>query len=456
MNAETILGTSYVPYVMGAVAIGVLYVIYYHLNQITARKGEPSMLFTAIPLIGHTLDYASRPYEFLKECKDKTNEIFGMLLGGNRTFIVHDPRSSYLIIQHTKELSVSEFFDMVLWNFFNTPTTLTHSPHYNEDVLRKMYTPLLLSDKSLNVFCVRMMKKFKHLYDFKVAPLLKEGASGKPVKLYELVGQFMFNVAIGSLFDSSVNDTPEKCDKLYAAFNDFDKALALSLGGIHLKYQRKAYRGLQYLTEQVSGVFTNNSDLMKKRNDYWDSVAEKDSNFMNKQATLNLPLLWASSANSVPATFWLIYYLLQQPEHMDRVMREIREHVPNHRQFLAENFNGEVDFENMITMDQLNKLNFLDACFNETLRLCSGSFLMRVVKTEGLTVKFASGNTYSFRKGDRVGLSTGLYHTNENLFPNPNQFDPFRWYSEDASPEERMAAAYGKIPMKYQGEDINS
>ena len=82
-----------------------------------------------------------------------------------------------------------------------------------------MFASLLLSDSSLNVFCVRMMKKFKELYNFKAAPYVQEGTSGKPVKLYEMIGQFMFHVAVGSLFDESVNDTPEKCDKLLCRFH---------------------------------------------------------------------------------------------------------------------------------------------------------------------------------------------------------------------------------------------
>ena len=63
----------------------------------------------------------------------------------------------------------------------------------------------------------------------------------------------------------------------------------------------------------------------------------------------------------------------------------------------------------MTYQDQLNNMHLLDACVTESMRLASGSLVMRFVQRP-CSITLNSGNTYHFRKGDRVGIAPPITH----------------------------------------------
>jgi len=69
--------------------------------------------------------------------------------------------------------------------------------------------------------------------------------------------------------------------------------------------------------------------------------------------------------------------------------------------------------------------------------------------TRDVKLTLSSGNQYSFRKGDRVGICPPLAHLDAELFPQPQAFLPRRWLPEgaDVTAAEVVAAAQGRLPM---------
>jgi cytochrome P450 len=119
-----------------------------------------------------------------------------------------------------------------------------------------------------------------------------------------------------------------------------------------------------------------NCEFIRKRFKYFDgctSAANTES--------FQLAMLWASVGNTMPAVFWLMFYLIKNPDAMEKVQAELRAECPSSCQ-------GQAQF----SQDQLNRLLYLDACITETLRLCSGSMIMRHVK-EACEVTLASGES---------------------------------------------------------------
>ena len=79
---------------------------------------------------------------------------------------------------------------------------------------------------------------------------------------------------------------------------------------------------------------------------------------------------------------------------------------------------------------------------------------MRIAKTD-FEMTLASGSKYKFRKGDRVGLCPPLFHLDEELFPNPTDFNPSRWLlGEDKSTDEKVQAACGKMAFYKGGKEL--
>lgn len=116
----------------------------YHLHLSIAREGEAPVQWSWIPLLGNAIELGSRPLEFLAESSAKCKDIFGMVVAGNRMFIISDPHSSHVILKPTKSFSWEEFHHLILTNFFGSDF---HSPgrhDYDEDLMRKWYSNYLL------------------------------------------------------------------------------------------------------------------------------------------------------------------------------------------------------------------------------------------------------------------------------------------------------------------------
>jgi len=74
-----------------------------------------------------------------------------------------------------------------------------------------------------------------------------------------------------------------------------------------------------------------------------------------------------------------------------------------------------------------SRMIMLDACITETLRLTSGSMIMRKIVSSNTAIKLASGTVYKFRKGDQVGICPPLVHLDDEIYPDAQAFRPARW-----------------------------
>lgn len=86
----------------------------------------------------------------------------------------------------------------------------------------------------------------------------------------------------------------------------------------------------------------------------------------------------------------------------------------------------------MISVDDMQRMEVFDSCISEALRLSSGSLIMREVM-ESCTLTLASGHTYSFRKGDNVGIFPPLVHRDPRIYPNPDEFQFDRFINAPSS-----------------------
>ena len=97
----------------------------YHLHLSRRKKGEAPVRWSWLPVLGYALEMGNRPLELLTECAKQYGEIFGLVVAGNRMFIIADPHSYQLIFTKNKDLSSEEFHTSVATNMFGaTPSVL--------------------------------------------------------------------------------------------------------------------------------------------------------------------------------------------------------------------------------------------------------------------------------------------------------------------------------------------
>jgi hypothetical protein len=458
--------------ILGAV---IAYFLYLHVVRTTKREGEAEIFPGPLPFLGFAIELGRDPIGVFKECAEKTVDVFGVLLGGRRMFLINDPHSSDLIFTNHPSLTIGEFQNSIKQNFFNVSSAVLEAVHntkgYNEGASRKLIGQTLLNEKSLNILTRRMTKKFTSLYNSLITKRLTYANSvtnssnneNTPVeiRLYDLISRFVFNVTLATIMNEEINDNDEKCSKLYEAFREFDGCMFKCLSGYPIKYQSKPLQALLTLQNAISIVKKENfSELIEKRFEIVQEVVKQHPELLKDYFSVNaISLIWASVSNSMPATFWILYYVIQQPSLLQEIQKEIKEKIPNYQQFLEKNFvlNPSIltEAEGILPQEQLNSLHLIDACFTEALRLTSGSLALRTVKEDNTILEFASGNKYKFRKGDRIGVIPTLFHFNEKLYPNPNEFNPYRFIQGDTF-DEKVKASHGRIHAEYDGKPLNS
>ncbi len=257
-----------------------------------------------------------------------------------------------------------------------------------------------------------------------------------PKKLFDFLSRFIFHASMASIFNKEAGDDM----KLYEAFMAFDKDMPYCAGGISLDYFKSAIAGRTILIDAANKYTENLSELMEQRWKLFKQVASEGKMNFSDAAKEQVAILWASVGNTMPATFWIIYYIVSNEKALAQLRAEMNESL------------SDLTMTKDITQEELNKLVFADACITETLRLSSGSLIMRIAR-ENTSLTLASGKTYKFRKGDRVGLCPPLFHYDEEIFPQAGEFNPWRWLQGE-TPEDRLAAANGKIPMSKGGVEL--
>jgi cytochrome P450 len=416
-------------YVLGGTSVFAFASLYaFHLYLSIQRPGEPRIRWSSVPLLGYALELGKRPIDFLQECAALSDGIFGIVIGGKRMFIITDPFSTQTVLKpETKHLSSAEFHDAVQTNFFGCGGPVIHETDNN--LARRWYSQYLLSDKALLPLSQRMHARLNELsYNLKIGN----------VGLRDLLGEFIFRASMGALF----NDAASRQDGLFEHFQTFDKLLPLALAGMPSSLFPDAIKGRATLVQACRDYTEGLSDFMQTRHDYFSNLEKTGKILSGDTARVQVIMVWASASNTMPAGFWMLYFLMKNPDYMKRALVEVDALVKTA---------GSI--EGPWTQEQIDSLSFLDACFTEALRLSSGSLIMRGC-TAPCEITLNDGRVFKLRKGDRVGLCPPLFHLDSDFFPEPNSFKPERWL--DADGHSKSEAAQGKMRFVKNGKEIAS
>jgi cholesterol 7alpha-monooxygenase len=396
----------------------------YHLYLQKQKNGEPPIKKSWLPLIGMALEMGSKPIQMFQRLKAEFGDVFGMIALGNRMFIITDPHSYHLILNaNPKELSVQEFFDCIETKFFG----LSEHPFEN-NAARVGYSKYLFADSGLTRLTERMQNHMQSMF--------REVKPGR-YQLQEFVSKIIFHSSIAALF----NDEAGRDLTLFKAFCEFDKCLPIAAAGVNVNHVSSGAAARKSLIEACLKHRENESEFVRHRWQYLDKLfADGDAKFADSAVRYQVAMMWASVANTMPATFWLMYFILSNHSILSRVVDEIQAVCDSDEK------------TETIHLAKLNKLVLLNACITETLRLSSGSLIMRIVK-KPVTLTLSSGQSFSFRKGDHVGLCPPLTHMDSDVYEDPAVFNPDRWL-QGSTDEQLMESSLGKISLLKDGKEL--
>ncbi|PYI03028.1 benzoate 4-monooxygenase cytochrome P450 [Aspergillus sclerotiicarbonarius CBS 121057] len=121
-------------------------------------------------------------------------------------------------------------------------------------------------------------------------------------------------------------------------------------------------------------------------------------------------LLGAGTETTASTLMVMIYHVSQDEGIRDKLRNELKQIMPTPT--------------SAVTWTELEKLPYLTAVINESLRLSYGIImrLPRVAPTETLRYK-----DYAIPPGTPMSTSTYFVHRDSTIFPDPDKFDPERW-----------------------------
>lgn len=153
--------------------------------------------------------------------------------------------------------------------------------------------------------------------------------------------------------------------------------------------------------------------------------SEKNVSRLTEEA---FTLTGAGTMTTANALNSITYYILSQPECLDRLRKEVRAAFP--------------DPSAIRWSAELERLPYLTAVVTEGLRLSKGPphRFARVSPDEDYSYKHADGHVEMIPRGVPVGMSFIDILEDEEIFPDPHAFKPERWLPSAPGPGHARAA----------------
>eukprot|EP00977_Amphora_coffeiformis_P022074 scaffold10368_cov180-Amphora_coffeaeformis.AAC.7 len=164
---------------------------------------------------------------------------------------------------------------------------------------------------------------------------------------------------------------------------------------------------------------------MVQSDEYWKKASplmmERKNVLLGKHlsegsmARANLGLLWASSGNSIPAVFWLVLRLLEDPEAWQACLAQVKDIVAKRKT----NSKGEIP--SGFTLEELDEMTLLESAFQESLRMYQANVTARRV-VQGFSLETASGQTYWIPEGTKLMAIWSVLHMDPHVHEQPEEF----------------------------------
>lgn len=286
---------------------------------------------------------------------------------------------------------------------------------------RTIYPQTLMRAEALEEITARFLEHFRRKLDNQG---VRSNQEWRECGLFELCHQLIFEASTRSLF-GDVNDQDLKAlDENFIIFNE---KFYLFFRGLpqwfYRLFYRREYQARQNVIQLLIEERNNESEFIKAlREQYQDTYKEA---FLPTDVGAHMMIFfWASLANTIPATFWVLYHLLASESA--RPFQAIREEIIAH--------NGEMD-----------KLILVDSTINETLRLVANIFLIRCTyKEDGTTLELHDGRQLHIQPKDRICYYPPISHYDETIFSEPHTFKYDRFLQLEKVPQAYMPFGNGK------------
>ncbi|CAJ1050986.1 prostacyclin synthase-like [Xyrichtys novacula] len=350
-----------------------LYVVLTHRSRL---KSEPPLDKGVIPWLGHALEFGKDAAKFLNRMKLKHGDIFTVRAAGRYVTVLLDPHSYDTVINDTDSLDFGRYAQVLMERIFNLRLP-HHQPSKEKAMMKKHFSGMNLS--ALNSTMNR------HLQVLLKAEMPQNQKDWKEEGLFNFSYSLLFKAGYLTLFGGEKNNNSIDPSYVYNEYKKFDSLLTkIARGTLKPEEKRTAQNVRHKLWELLATAgLTEDSGLSPWLRSYRKLLQEEGADEETQRRAV-LMQVWATQGNVGPAAFWLLGYLLTNPEALTAVKTEM-------------------EISDTSLLDTPVDTPVFDSALEETLRLTAAPFITREVVQEK-TLQMANGQEYLLRKGDRVCL----------------------------------------------------
>nr|XP_057911185.1 prostacyclin synthase-like [Doryrhamphus excisus] len=383
------------------------------LTHRSRSQGEPPLDKGAIPWLGHALEFGKDAAKFLSRMKLKHGDIFTVRVAGCYVTVLLDPHSYDHVINDSDSLDFERYAEVLMERIFKLRLPCRHQPARAKALMKRHFLGTNLA--ALNGTMAR------HLEALLKAEIPPDQKYWTQTRLFDFSYGVLFKAGYLTLFGGEQNNNSADPSCVYEEYRKFDRLLTKLAKGTLKPEERRAAQGVRHRLWELLGRVGQTADSDSKR---WlhgyRRLLQQDGADEETQRRAVLMQLWATQGNVGPAAFWLLGFLLTNPEAMAAVRREFKK-IPC------------VEASGASCLNSPGNTPVFDSALEETLRLTAAPFITREV-LQAKTVKMANGQEYQLRKGDRVCLFPFTSpQMDPDVHPEPQKFQFDRFLNEDGS-----------------------
>ncbi|XP_072308333.1 prostacyclin synthase-like [Eucyclogobius newberryi] len=386
---------------------GLLYFVLTHRKR---YKTDPPLDKGVIPWLGHALEFGKDAFKFLSRMKMKHGDIFTVRVAGRYVSVLLDPFSYDSVLYDKDCLDFSRYAAVLMDRIFQLQ--LPHHLQNKSKAIMKQH----IHGMNLSVLNKSMSR---HLHNLLKAKLSGNQKDWKDEGLFNFSYGLLFKAGYLTLFGGEQNNNGMNPSKIYEEYRKFDGLLTkLARGTLKPEEKKLAQCVRQRLCKLLSPVGSGKDSGAASWVHAYRRLLQDEGADRETQDKALLMQLWSSQGNAGPATFWLLGFLLTNPDAMTAVKEE----------FSAISQTSETCLLNV-------KTPVFDSALEETLRLTAAPFITREVVRDK-TIHMADGQEYLLRKGDRVCLFPLLSpQMDPEIHSEPQKFKHDRFLNQDCSPK---------------------
>ncbi|XP_018612986.1 25-hydroxycholesterol 7-alpha-hydroxylase isoform X2 [Scleropages formosus] len=399
------------------------------LSPLHSKDREPPLIKGWIPYVGKALEFGRDPSTFLAALKKKHGDVFTVRIAGKYMTFVMNPALYPAVIKHGKQLDFHEFSDEVSPRTFGYPPI--RSPKFSglHEQIQRSYQ--FLKGENLNSLAQSVVENLELVLR---QDHMTEGSQWMTDELYGFCFRVMFEASFMTLYGRPAQGSRHtQMAELAKRFRKFDAILPFLIAGVPISLlgaARSARKELKcFLQPQKLASWVAPSRFIQERVEVFEQyhlLGDLD------KAGHHFTMLWAAVGNTVPASFWAVYYLLMDPEALAAVREEVHSVLEPGS-----------EWSHALTRERMDNLLLLDSALSESLRLSAASMNIRVAQ-EDFTLMLAPDYSVDLRRGDIVALYPQSMHMDPEIFEEPQTYK-FNRFVEDGELKRRFGKPGQKL-----------